>query len=1206
MKTRQRLTVVETELGQTVVELKLTKEKLSWNTAFLEAQANSSIDAIIVVDTEGRKILQNERVAEIFKIPPDIAERKNDEEQVRWVAGRTKYPAQFVEKVAYLYAHPNEISRDEIELRDGTILDRYSSPVFGSEREYYGRIWTFRDITEQRRVEQDLKEAKVAAVVWEGAQRYNFLADTVPLILWTARPDGGLDYYNKAWFDYTGLTLAQTADWGWGVVLHPDDLLASIARWTRSFSTGEDYEIEYRFKRAADGTYRWFLGRASARRNAAGAIVQWVGTCTDIDDQKRSRSELERRVEERTAELEKMNGALQRQHAELRVLFDLMPAMICFKDTENRILRVNKRVADASGKSVEEIEGKPTLEVYPDGAARYYAEDLEVIHSGAPKMGMVEAMRAPDGAEHWIQTDRVPYRDADGKVIGVVVMAQDITGRKRDEEALRLLSSAVEQSYESIVITDAELHLPGPTILFVNPAFTAMTGYTAQEVLGKTPRILQGPRTDRAVLQRLRENLEKGEPFSGEAINYRKNGTEFILEWHITPIRNDRGKIAHFVAIQRDITGRKQMENALIESNEKFHQLADNITDAFWIRSPDMRKVHYLSPAFQRIWGRSVESLYANPHEWVDFILPEDRERVVQSFAALTGDAPSLDIEYRIVRPGGEIRWVQVRGFQVRDATDQLVRHIGIVTDITGRRLDEERLRESKRFAESIAENSTSIIYIFDLEAHKAVYTNRNAAEALGYSKAQIAEIGDDFLPTRMHPEDLPRILRHHADYANVADGRVFDLEFRLKDASGEWHWMWSRETVFKRRPDGSVWEIMGTAQDITERKRMEAQLFQSQKMETVGKLAGGIAHEFNSILTAIIGQSELLLDDLPPGSLLAKNATEIHKAADLAATLTRQLLAYGRKQFLQPETLDLNQVLAHMDGMFHHLLGGDVETQIIPAPGLWTIRADAGQIEQVIVNMAINARDAMPKGGKLLLETANVSFEEESVGCDTELKPGNYVLLAITDTGLGMTESDKARAFEPFFSTKGVGQGTGLGLSTCYGIIKQSGGHISVSSELGRGTKFDIYLPQLEPETKNPTRLLNSPGLPRGMETILLVENDSALREMATTLLRRLGYTVLAAANGIEALRVIQQRAGGQIDLLFADAVMPHMSGQELADRVRALYVHTRILFTSAYTEHAIVNQGALDKNVALLKKPFTPSGLAHKLREVLDQPRV
>jgi PAS domain S-box-containing protein len=518
----------------------------------------------------------------------------------------------------------------------------------------------------------------------------------------------------------------------------------------------------------------------------------------------------------------------------------------------------------------------------------------------------------------------------------------EIIERKQVEESLRLLSSAVEQAKESIVITDAELDLPGPKIIFVNPSFTTMTGYTTEEAIGKTPRILQGPRTDKAVLRRLRQNLERGETFAGEAINYRKDGKEFNLEWQIAPLRNASGKITHFVAIQHDITGRK----------------------------------------------------------------------------------------------------------------------------------------------------------------------------------------------------------------------------------------------------------------------RLEAQLFQSQKMETVGKLAGGIAHEFNSIMTAIIGQSELLIADLPPGNPLAKNAVEIRKAAERATVLTRQLLAYGRKQILQPEILDLKAVIVSMENTLLHLMGRNVEVRYSFAAGIKSVKADAGQIEQVIVNVAMNAADAMPNGGKLTLETANVTLDADYVSRFPELKAGEFVVLAIGDTGAGMSDEVKARVFEPFFTTKGVGKGTGLGLATCHGIVKQSGGHIAVYSELGRGTTVKIYLPQVEQKTelKLPVPPKTSLELPRGTETILLVEDDPSLREMAATLLGRWGYTVLAAADGVEAMGHVHQQGTGHIDLLFTDVVMPQMSGNELADRIRALHPRTKILFASAYTENAIVHQGVLNPGVALLQKPFTPSALAHKVREILN----
>ena len=510
----------------------------------------------------------------------------------------------------------------------------------------------------------------------------------------------------------------------------------------------------------------------------------------------------------------------------------------------------------------------------------------------------------------------------------------------------------------------------------------------------------------------------------------------------------------------------------------------------------------------------------------------------------------------------------------------------------------EEELQRKTAFLEAQVNCSIDGILVVDKQGKKTLQ-NQRMTDLFKIPQA-IADDSDDAQQVRWvadvvkDPKQFVEKVRHlyahpdevSRDEIDLKDGTILDR--------------YSSPVVGK---DGEYYGRIWTFRDITERRQFEARLFQSQKLETVGKLAGGIAHEFNSILTSIIGQSELLLDDLPPASPLVKNVTEISKAADRAATLTRQLLAYGRRQFLQTEILDLNAVIADMQGALPHLMGCCVDMRVLPAPGLHTVKADAGQLEQVIMNMAINAREAMPDGGKLTLETANVSFDQESAGRYPELKPGDYVMLAITDTGAGMSDEVKARAFEPFFTTKGVGAGTGLGLATCYGIVKQSGGHIGVYSEQGRGTTFKIYLPQIGHQVKASAQRLDSPGLPGGGETILLVEDDPALREMAATLLRRLGYTVLAAANGIEALGLKQQRDTCHFDLLFTDVVMPHMSGKELADRVQALSPHTRVLFTSAYTENAIVHQGALREGVAILQKPFTPTALAHKLREVLDQ---
>jgi PAS domain S-box-containing protein len=535
----------------------------------------------------------------------------------------------------------------------------------------------------------------------------------------------------------------------------------------------------------------------------------------------------------------------------------------------------------------------------------------------------------------------------------------------------------------------------------------------------------------------------------------------------------------------------------------------------------------------------------------------------------------------------------------LRDADGVIAHYIAIKQDISERKRAEDELRWKTAFLEAQVNSSIDGILVVDQD-RKTLLQNQRFTDLFKMPQRMADEVSDEnrlrwVTDMVKNPEPFVQKVLHLYAHPN----EISRDEIELKD--GTTLDRYSSPAIGK---DGKYYGRIWTFHDITERKTLEARLFQSQKMETVGKLAGGVAHEFNSILTTIIGQGELLLGDLPAGSPLAKNAAEINKAAGRAATLTRQLLAYGRKQFLQPEILNLNRVIEGMEDMFRHLMGVDVETQIIPAPGLRAVKADAGQIEQVIMNMLMNAREAMPNGGKLILETANVSFDQKSVGRYLELKPGDYVMLAITDTGTGMSEEVKARVFEPFFTTRGVGHGTGLGLSTCDGIIKQSGGQISVYSEPARGTTFKIYLPQVEPQANPDRPPVNSQDLPHGTETILLVEDDSVLREMAANLLGRLGYKVLAAANGIEALRLKQQRDTGHVDLLFTDVVMPHMSGKELAERMQALYPHTRVLFTSAHTRNAIIQQGVLNKDAALLLKPFTPAELASKVRELLDQP--
>jgi two-component system cell cycle sensor histidine kinase/response regulator CckA len=400
-----------------------------------------------------------------------------------------------------------------------------------------------------------------------------------------------------------------------------------------------------------------------------------------------------------------------------------------------------------------------------------------------------------------------------------------------------------------------------------------------------------------------------------------------------------------------------------------------------------------------------------------------------------------------------------------------------------------------------------------------------------------------------------------------------------------------------------AVRRAMRDVEAITDRKQLEAQFIEAQKMEVLGQLAGGIAHDFNNLLAVIMGNSELLMVKLPPNDPLRKEVEEIGHAADRAAGLTRQLLAFSRKQTVQPIVLDLNEVVAGMDKMLRRLIDENVELRIMAGKDLGRIKADSGHVGQVLMNLAVNARDAMAKGGHLSIETSNATLDEDYGRTHPGVTPGNYVMLAVRDTGSGMAEEVKAHLFEPFFTTKPKGKGTGLGLATCQTIVKQCGGHIDVYSKLGKGTIFKIYFPRVELDLKTPTfPLAKGTAMPRGTETILFVEDEPAVRQLACGILVTLGYNVLRATNGQEGLDLARKQEGEPIRLVVTDVIMPQMGGKVMADWLKATYPDLKVLFTSGYTDDALAEHGILEPGIQFLPKPYTLAALAGKVREVLD----
>jgi len=503
------------------------------------------------------------------------------------------------------------------------------------------------------------------------------------------------------------------------------------------------------------------------------------------------------------------------------------------------------------------------------------------------------------------------------------------------------------------------------------------------------------------------------------------------------------------------------------------------------------------------------------------------------------------------------------------------------------------QLREREEYFKSLIEQAMDIIAVLDADG-AVRYASPSVLPLLGYGAEEL--VGQHIFDL-VHPDDIGPALRVFAEGVATGQGdRLLGLQVRHKDGTYR-----SLEAIGRYLLDDPVVRgVVINARDVTERRSLERQLLQAQKMEAVGRLAGGIAHDFNNILTAIFGYADLLTEEFPAGSPARQDLEEIRKAATRASALTRQLLAFSRQQVLAPVVLSVNDLVADVDKMLRLLVGEDVELRLILARDAGNVRADSGQLQQVIMNLVVNARDAMPTGGTLVIETADAELTEQYAELHQAVIPGRYVMLAVSDTGVGMDAQTKARIFEPFFTTKEKGKGTGLGLSTVYGIVKQSGGYVWVYSELGHGTTIKLYLPRVDApaEPQAPPR---ETATLTGTETILLAEDDDILRPLTKGLLAKLGYTVLDAESAEQALAVAGARQG-PIHLLVADVVMPGASGRELARRLAQSRPETRVLYVSGYTDDAIVHHGMLDPGLKFLQKPFTPAALARKVREVLD----
>jgi PAS domain S-box-containing protein len=639
------------------------------------------------------------------------------------------------------------------------------------------------------------------------------------------------------------------------------------------------------------------------------------------------------------------------------------------------------------------------------------------------------------------------------------------------------------------------------------------------------------------------------------------------------------------------LAARRTVED-LRESEERFRQITTHVEEVFWMTDPAKSRMLYVSPAYEVIWGRSPQTLYEQPSAWLAAIHPDDRPRVT---AALPRQkAGTYDEEYRIVRPDGSIRWIRDRAFPVRDAGGGVYRVVGVAADVTDRKQATDDLRESERRFSGMLANLRLVSLMLDREG-RITYCNDYLLDLTGYRREEV--VGRNWFEVFVPANAESRRKRFAAVLADLPEARHYESEILTREGRSRLI-RWNNSVL-----RSSTGEVLGTAsigEDITEHKRMEEQLRLSQKMEAVGRLAGGVAHDFNNVLGVIIGYGEMLRRSIPEESGERRKLDQILRAADRAAGLTRQLLAFSRKQVLEPRILKPSALVGEMQKMLGRLIGEDVEL-VLRLGGMGRVKADPGQLEQVVMNLVVNARDAMPMGGRLVIETGDVELEEPLGQAGGEAVPaGRFVTVGVSDTGHGIDAATRAWIFEPFFTTKSEGKGTGLGLSTVYGIVTQSGGHIWMDSEVGKGTTFRVYLPMVDaPISEERERIPTARR--RGTETLLVVEDESAARDLVAEVLREEGYQVLVAGDGEDALS-LATRAKAPIHLLLTDVVLPKLSGAAVAERIRVTHPRIKVLFMSGYTDDAISHHGVLQPGVALLQKPFTPGELTRRVGEILD----
>ncbi|MDD5642343.1 MAG: PAS domain S-box protein [Syntrophales bacterium] len=1270
-----------------IVQRKEAEDKLEQSVSLLQATLESTADGLLVIDRSGIITVYNKKFAQMWRIPEDILASRDDDRALAFVLEQLIDPDIFLSKVRELYSQPEAESYDLLEFKDGRIFERYSQPQMIGQN-IVGRVWSFRDITPRQRAEEALAaEAIRRRILVEQSRDGIVVLDQ----------NGKVYEANQRFAEMLGYSaeeIRQLYVWDWEAQWTREELLEQIRRID---AEGDHFETRHRHR---DGTI--FDVEISTNGAVLGGEKLIFCVCRDISQRKAAERALRESEEKYRKLMETANDAI----------------FIAEVDT-GKITDANPKAQELLGLPLERIIGMHQSQLHPPEEAEKYRA---IFRDHCKAGGVIGAdIFVVDAAGRHIPVE-ISAGAIEVKGKGLIYgIFRDLRERLRNEEALR----RSEEKYRLLVNQIPAVVFEGYrdwSVDFFDDKVEALTGYSKEEFDSRRIRwndVVLPEDLDYAKSIFI-EALASDGAYVREHRIRRKDGEIRWIQCRGQIRYGDAGRIESISGVTFDITPRKQAEEALRQSEEKYRRLVNQIPAVVFKGYPDWR-VDFFDNKIEALTGYSKEEFDSRRIKWSDLILEGDLPEVKRkSLEAIKVGSQTYEREYRLRKKDGGIVWVQAMGQMFYDAAGKLDYISGVFIDVSERKRAEKDLLKYEFIANTAKDCMTLVdrdyVYMaaniaycqahgknwedivgstvaeiwgtdtfeksikgyldqcfagqvvefegwfefgkrglgcyhvfyspyFDEHgnvAYAAVVSHditkrKRAEEALKQSEAKYRQLVDqipavvyrgyidwsldcfdqkieeitgysmeDFNSRRvtwldlMFPEDVEEAKKLFNKA--LTNDTSYVSEHRIHKKTGEVRWIQAMNKIICS-PDGEASYISGVFFDITQRKELEDQLFKAQKMEAIGILAGGLAHDFNNLLTAIMGYSEIMMMGLRKEDPFYLYVEEIIKAVNRGASLTNQLLAFSRKQILQPRVINLNNVVIDMEKMLHRLIGEDIDLITFIDEDLGVVKADPGQIEQIIMNLAVNARDAMPHGGKLTVETANVYLDEAYALSHVGVTPGPYVMLAVSDNGIGIDAETISRIFEPFYTTKESGKGTGLGLATIYGIVNQSGGHIWAYSEPGLGTTFKVYLPGIEEGPEEPKPQVAAPSSLEGKETVLVVEDDAQLRELITTALRKHGFQVLEASHGGEALLICESHEA-PIQLLLTDVVMPKISGSALAERLKMLHPEMRVLFMSGYTENAIVHHGVLDSQVNFIPKPFRVLALVQKVREVLDSP--